>query len=275
VTYEQHLAAVIADPDNDAPRRAFADFVRTCDAERARFIELQLASASERRERREPRRTVVGAEDQILLRRHDQQWTRTLYKYAARVEYDRGFVAKIVIDPELFLEYGEWLYMNAPIRHLGFVRSAEDPFPIDRLAASPLLERLDTLDFTHCGLDDADVARLAASPHLGRLLFLDLSWIRLAGAAYGALAASPTTRKMLVVVRSGHDIGAPLPCSRYETVGYDRDGAPMMDWTPMPPEGKALEARYGYVPWLHPRDNGCDAFDAAYYVGRGALPARP
>ena len=39
-------------------------------------------------------------------------------------------------------------------------------------------------------------------------------------------------------------------------------------------EGKALEAKYGYIPWLH-RRNAVDAYDAAYFVSKGILPVKP
>jgi len=274
MTYEELLAAVIASPEDDAPRIAFARHVRSYDPDLARFIELQLASAAERRVKRLGRRTVIGAEDRVLLERHVDTWARTIQKYAVRFEYDRGFVTKLVIEPNLFLEHGEWLYVNAPIRHVGFVKPQEGAFPIDELAASPLLARLDSLDFTNCGIADAEIAKLTRSRHLERLRYLDLSWLHLGGQAYEALAASPATRKALVVVRSGHNLGAPFPGERYETVGDDRDGNPDMGWSRMSSEGAALEKKYGYLPWLHARENGCDAFDAAWYVARGLLPVR-
>lgn len=274
MSYEQLLAAVVASPEDDAPRIAFAEHVRSNDPELARFIEVQLAAAKARRESREGRRTVIGAEDRVLLQRNATRWGHTIQKYSTRFDYDRGFISKIVIEPNLFLEYGEWLYTNAPIRHVGFTKPQEGAFPIDELTASPLLSRLDSLDFTNCGIGDPEIAKLTRSPHLERLLYLDLSWVHLSGEAYEALAASAATRKALVVVRSGHNVGAPLPGERYETIGYDRDGAPEMGWAPMSPAGVALEHKYGYIPWLHPRDNGCDAFDAAWYVAKGMLPIR-
>jgi hypothetical protein len=275
MTYETMLAAVTHDPEADAPRHAFAAHVRSYDPQLARFIELQLASASERRARHEARKTVPSAEDRKLLDANLERWARTLRKYAVDIVYDRGFATKISIDPDLFLEYGDWLYTNAPIRHVAFTKPQDGAFPIDELAASPLLARLESIELTSCGLGDADIATLARSPHLDRLRYLDLSWTRLGPAAYEALAASPATRKLLVVVRSGRDIGAPLPGERFDATDQDNlAGAAVMDWIAMPPEGVALERAHGYLPWLHPRDNSCDAFDAAYYVARGELPVK-
>lgn len=41
------------------------------------------------------------------------------------------------------------------------------------------------------------------------------------------------------------------------------------------PEGKALERRYGYNPWLHLRENFVHRFDGAWYVARGMCPVKP
>src|SRR5262245_13010230 len=133
MTYEELLAAVVASPEDDAPRVEFAHHVRSYDSDLARFIELQVAAAQTRRAKREGRRTVIGAEDRVLLQRHIGTWARTIQKYAVSLEYDRGFVTKIVIEPNLFLEYGDWLFTNAPLRHVGLTKPQEGAFPIDEL----------------------------------------------------------------------------------------------------------------------------------------------
>jgi hypothetical protein len=46
-------------------------------------------------------------------------------------------------------------------------------------------------------------------------------------------------------------------------------------WTDLPPEGVALEAKHGYLPWLRPNDNYCDPLDVRWFVERGTLPKHP
>lgn len=130
MTYEELLARVVASPEDDTPRIAFAEHVRSYDPELARFIEVQLAAAEARRVSREGRRTVIGAEERVLLQRNASRWARTIQKYATRFDYDRGFISKIVIEPNLFLEYGEWLCTNAPIRHVGLTKPQEGAFSL-------------------------------------------------------------------------------------------------------------------------------------------------
>jgi uncharacterized protein (TIGR02996 family) len=101
--YQELLTAVTSNVDDDAPRLAFAAHIRSSEPDRARFIEDQIARAGARR----ARRGRVDAGGHPLLRAHGAEWSRTIAKYARRWTYDRGFVAKITIEPHLFLEYGE------------------------------------------------------------------------------------------------------------------------------------------------------------------------
>jgi hypothetical protein len=39
-------------------------------------------------------------------------------------------------------------------------------------------------------------------------------------------------------------------------------------------KGKELEQKYGYIPWLHPKDNSCYHLDAAWFVAQGILPVK-
>lgn len=59
--YELAMHAVLADPENDAPRLAFAKLVRDSDPDRAAFIEQQVESARKARERGDTRDTISSA----------------------------------------------------------------------------------------------------------------------------------------------------------------------------------------------------------------------
>ena len=274
--YEELLHSVTSDPEDDRARLAFAAHIRASEPERARFIELQVEWARECRARGDRARVQgisVHSEWQALLKRHEAEWVRPLAKYATNWTFDRGFVVGISIDPEIFLEYGEWLFVNAPIRVVEFF-TAEGSFPTDELAASPLLQHLDAIALPRNHITGHDVERLAKSPNLTRLLHLvSFQYQKPLGAnAYDALASSPLTRKLLRVRFDDRD----FPGERYEDTGeVDFHGAPVYGWTEPTPDGVALEAKYGYIPWLHRRDNGVDAYDAAYFVSQGILPVRP
>lgn len=169
MTSEQELMrAVTSDADDDAPRLAYADYIQTWEPERAAFIREQIEEARPDRLNRRAysRRSGKGS----LLRKHEHEWTRTIAKYATEWKFDRGFVTEIAIDPYLFLEYGEWLLVNAPIRAVEFIRPEQGDFPMKEVSSSPLLERLDRISFRQRDIRDSDLRLLAESPHLGQVM---------------------------------------------------------------------------------------------------------
>ena len=272
---ERLLTAVTAAPHDDAPRKAYADYIRPFDPDRAELIDLQLERAADARTTRMGHRGNPG--ERGILSARGEEWSRTLLKYVRRAEYYRGFVERIVIDPYLFLEYGEWLYINAPIHYVAFARPADGPFPIDELAASPLLARLTGIGLSNGVVDDATVARFASSPHLTSCQWLDLSYNVLTIKAFESLAHYPSTRKLLAVARDqgGHwstqyDPGQQLEVTdrRNRWDGFETE------WGPIKPEAQALERQYGYLPWLH-HENTCFPLDAHWYVTHGVLPVKP
>ncbi len=280
-TEERLVTAVTAAPHDDAPRRAYADWVRPYDAPRAKLVDVQLAWAEQRRTSRykasHPNDPGAG-----LVEAHQDQsrWSRTILRYASSVSYYRGFIEKVVIDPYLFLEYGEWLFTNAPIIHVAFTHPEDGPFPIGDIAQSPLLRRLDCIDICDGSLDDAGVATLAASPHFDAL-WLDLSGNGLSLAAFEALAKNEATRKLLAVgrwqgYRSGHPLNTYWPGQKNVVTDRLKNGGEGYEeeWGPVQPEGQALERQYGYLPWLH-KANWAYMNDARWFVERGLLPLQP
>jgi hypothetical protein len=239
------------------------------DKDRAAFIREQIAEARARRAKRAYGRAGKSA----LLVAHEREWARTVLKYASEVEFDRGFVRKITIEPYLFLEYGEWLFINAPIREVVFTAADDDEaFPMADLAASPLLERLDSIIFRDPRLTDDAFMILAASPRLTRLVQLSAAKQRADVSVYEAMAAQPLTRKIL----SLHVSQEGFPGQNYGDTGVDDLwGRAIWDWLPIPDTVRQLEEKYGYVPWLHGQENAIgDPLDKAYYVAEGILPAR-
>jgi uncharacterized protein (TIGR02996 family) len=259
---------ITTNPEDDAARLALADFIRDSEPDRAKFIEDQIATAQQRRQKRGRVDTNVYP----LLRRHQDEWTRMVAKFASRIIFDRGFVTSFRIDPYLFLEYGEWLYKNAPIRMVEFAKPEEGPFPTQELAESPLLARLDAIGIMDGSLLQTDIEQLAASPHLGRLLHFSSVNLGIQPDVYERIAAFPLMRKAMRVLFTEKG----FPGQRYEESDIqDMEGRWRPAWTDLAPEGKALEKQYGYIPWLHPEKNRAEPFDSGWYVAQGILPVKP
>jgi uncharacterized protein (TIGR02996 family) len=264
--YLELLKEITSNVDDDAPRLAFASHIRNSEPDRAHFIEDQVARAGERRARRG--RVFVG--EHPLLREHGSKWSRMIAKYAREWTYDRGFVAKITIEPYLFLEYGEWLMVNYPIQMVEFCKPDDGTFPVAELAASPLLARLDAVVIHDARLREVELEQLITSPHLGRLLYLLLDCEHVSVETYRMIAAS-VLRNALVLSVEDDVLG-----QRFADTGRDdMQGRAIHAWTDVSPRGKALEAEHGYLPWLHPEQNWCEPLDAAWFVAQGILPVKP
>lgn len=269
MTTERELHdAVTANAEDDSARLAYADFIEPSHKDRATFIRRQVAQAQKDRAQRGTYSRDPSGDP--LLRQHEQEWTRTIAKYAREWKFDRGFVTEIAIDPYLFLEYGEWLLLNEPIRFVDFLGPEDgDAFPVTELSRSPLINRLNGIGFL-CEVQDSDLVSFAESAHLSALVVLFAKRKQVHESVYEAFATAPATKKLvsLDLAREGFP-GEVLG----ETDRLDRWGV-VWDWLPMGPRGHALESKYGYIPWLHRSDNRCDRFDAAYFVMKGELPVK-
>jgi len=283
------MLAILRDPEDDRPRRAMVDLLGPSDPVRAKFIQIQLDVAQRRRETKYSRVVSDDAGGSAYLEAHEDEWTRDIGFYMGetlphrRTEFDRGFVRLCSMNPYLFLEQGEHV-MNAiaPLRGISFFDDPDgDPFPMKELAASPLLSRLEEIRFTECWLTEKELLTFAESPNLQRALILDL---RCLGKRPGlgvaeALAANPLTRKCLRI--ESHILSEELAAPGLRDIfgpigefyaGADQDLFLRAALVEMSPEGRDLERRYGYIPWLHQHNEGFYDPDAFYWVETGVLP---
>ena len=182
------LDAVIAAPDNDAPRVAYADAIAATDPDRAELIRLQLALTRWRKTHEDPpERTAASTRSRVLLDKHKAEWSATVGPLVAGCAFLRGFVELVALDATRFLSIAPALYKLAPIRHLDL--SGVKPVAA-ALFASPHLARIESLSLLRNSLDDADVELLANSPNLGHLTWLDLGLNAITAAGLDSLAAS-------------------------------------------------------------------------------------
>jgi hypothetical protein len=264
--YEQLLTTVTSNVQDDAARLAFAAHIRNTEPDRAHFIEDQIEGAKRRR----AQRGHVYVAEHPLLRTHGAAWSRMIAKYTRRWIFDRGFIAKVEMEPYMFLEYGEWLMLNYPIQVVELRKPDSGTFPTAELADSPLLAKLEGLAIRDVKLENADVERLVTSPHLERIQYLVVSNRSVDAAIYDMVAASPRLRGILALSLEGSG-----PGQRYADTGRDdMQGRAVHAWTDLSSKGKELEQKYGYLPWLHPEDNWCEPLDAAWFVAQGILPVK-
>lgn len=132
------LDAVIANPDDDAPRLALAEWYEAHgEGERATFIRSQLAGRSAN---------------------PNPMWSRDFEPWCARdLVYRRGFVEEISLAGRSFLTLGEPLFRMTPLRVVRLVAIAAY---FRELFDYSFLTRLRTLDLRGNAIPAADLARL-------------------------------------------------------------------------------------------------------------------
>jgi uncharacterized protein (TIGR02996 family) len=190
--------AILAAPDDDAPRLVYADWLdEHGQSERAEFIRIQCDLA--RRPKYDPGRPALHDRERELLKRHETVWTEPVAAVARDCRFRRGFIEGVSIGVRKFLTDGDALFAAAPVRNFKFLRlgtknaTAADlvqsrhlprvrgmvlngRLPADDLAtmiAAPGLKGLTTLIVTETVSPD-DVEVLIAG-HLPRLSTLRLS----------------------------------------------------------------------------------------------------
>jgi hypothetical protein len=247
-TKEQLVHAVIADPDADAPREAFAAWGVAHGDQQGELARIQLAEAHERRlgSPLEAHRRYLEAYD--LIEQHEKEWAHEVLAIASQPQFFRGFVEVVTLDVPAFLSRAQDLYALAPVRGVIFVDAGPH---MDALTASPQLSRLVYIKFYNrsdaAPLADAGLRTLLASPHLGKLRVLQLGWNEITAEGVKALAASTLGRQLRYVSLGNNPTEDPSEQFGIDaiTLEINRDSI----W--LPPFGQALEAKHGELPWLH------------------------
>jgi uncharacterized protein (TIGR02996 family) len=218
---EDFLRAICERPDDDVPRLVYADWLDErggpADADRACFIRTQIERA--RLAPEDDRQARLAASERELLARHRDEWGVREPGASAR-KFRRGFVECLNLEQDDGrradrpdgVDRLATVLRDHPVREVycaarGCVREGRAPeerpwLPprgksyLERLAASPLLERLTALDIGYFTLegDPGDfqpgVEALARSPHAANLEALNLTGKWLGGQGLRPLAAS-------------------------------------------------------------------------------------
>lgn len=234
------LRDVLNAPDDDAPRIAYADHLATrseASAQaRARFIRAQLELTG-----LDPGSEAAFERSGDVLRleeAHGADWTASVRAYADGPIFDRGFVELVRTTGAGFVAHARDLLALAPIRHLTLTRVDD----LDALLVSPCLAQIRSLSLDRVGLTDAMLARLASSPSLAALRWLSIANNAVTQVGAESVASSRTLPRLAYVRFYGN------PFDPGEHQGHDQ-GVVVDRW--LPPEGRALEAKFGHLPWLH------------------------
>jgi uncharacterized protein (TIGR02996 family) len=242
---ERYLRGVLAAPDDDAPRLAFAQAAQDAgDRERAEFIRIQVEYVQYLRAGSHGRFEPFQRERQ-LESTHRKEWAGPIETRVRAYNFGRGFVERISMDAREFLSSAAELYELAPIRRL-ILRNAADVS--EELFASPHLDRIVSLAFEGPPIGDDGARRLAASPHVRKLAWLSLERSNITSTGLEALAASTNLPGLQYV----NFFGNPVELDATEHVGEENG---QVVWIEV--GLTEIEKRHGRKVWLHPvEDHG-------------------
>jgi uncharacterized protein (TIGR02996 family) len=185
------LEAILADPDDDAVRLVYADWLdEHGQPERAEFIRVQVERA--RRSPRGNRSFELEQREEQLLKGREEAWAVPLPGLAKQWQFRRGFVESVQIEGEKFLPRADELFATFPLRSLQLIIVGWQHYGFTRqFAALPQLARLHTLDLSDCCFTVYSQHRLLASPHLTGLRELELRGNDFSAGILPALSRAP------------------------------------------------------------------------------------
>lgn len=175
---ELHFS-VCVDPDADAPRVAYADFMAKYVPPRAELVRLQMERFAADRSANVTKSFYTQAEA-ALVRTHGPDWVRYLRmflipdsKLVLGCRFERGFISHARVAIENVMGFGDRLAQMAPLQHLD-VTPGEASGPPARIVGAKLLGRLDSISLAGLGLTNADAPALASCEALSRARWVDL-----------------------------------------------------------------------------------------------------
>ena len=183
------LEAIAEQPDDDAPRLVFADWLDDHgDHQRAELIRVQCELPRLRAD--DPRRAELARREDELLTAHGQRWAAALPGDAehwsqrspqGEWRWRRGFPREAECPAQEFVERAEEVLHNDVLQdwtitlNLDYDRpDVEDDGWVERLAASPRLRLVRKVDGPDSGFGPRRFAILMRSPHLTGLRDIDL-----------------------------------------------------------------------------------------------------
>jgi uncharacterized protein (TIGR02996 family) len=196
---EPFLRAICENPDDDAPRLVYADWLdEHGDAERAEFIRLQIKLVARTASEEELIQDRQRCDE--LLRKHGWEWrgSQQLPLEVRVGEFHRGFVESIEFErPRSFFRFAPALHKSNPIAQVT-ISNMEDQ-SLRRALDSDLLSNVRQLALTDYRSQGGAIWRLLAeAPSLANLTTLTVSgrWNR--RRAYGrALDIDPESARLI------------------------------------------------------------------------------
>jgi uncharacterized protein (TIGR02996 family) len=177
------LQAILAAPDDDAPRLVYADWLEEHgQPEQAEFIRMECEQAvispepgSAPNRWDSPRFWELQHRLRELYDRHADDWFAPLFRaFRGEMETRRGFPWHVALSARVFIDCGEAIFQAAPTIENVIIDRLGQNMP--RLARCPALAHVRQLQFFETPFRAAQAEQLARSPQLGNLRELDIGF---------------------------------------------------------------------------------------------------
>jgi uncharacterized protein (TIGR02996 family) len=200
------LAEILANPDDDAPRLIYADWLEEHgDPDRAAFIRAQVRLAHFNWRAIPPgaehypgEREALASQEAELWRRHKEEWLAELpvslrrNRVDNKVEIHRGFVEELSQTPKRLLKVSSRVWARHPIRQLTLWPRGDEGFA--DVLALPHLGRIRQLSLMSSP-DNVGLAALAGCDSLSNVRVMTVFGD--GDPTYAALARCPSLRGLL------------------------------------------------------------------------------
>lgn len=231
-------AAVLADPNDPAPRRALAAYYDGRGDPRGELIRVELEFAE--KAAKDDLDGLLIRRDRELLKAHGRTWAAPLADLITDYKFHRGLIGEVTLSVDRFLEVAPTLFAAAPIQHVNLT------MPRTRwseLLRSPYLARLASMALHRLDLGDEEAKAIAKAEGMRSLHWLSLARNKIGTEGVEALAASPWLARLDVLDLSFNPCD-PIP----KPGGRDLDGS--VTAFDRPAFANVLVSRYGRRPWL-------------------------
>jgi uncharacterized protein (TIGR02996 family) len=196
------LADICANPEDDAPRLIYADWLAEHgDEARAEFIRAQVRRAA--LPKYDPAAYDLEAREDELLAANEKKWKKPLARITARCEFQRGFLHHLAIPAAKFVTHADNIFTAAPVRSLRVLQVGPG---WDQFLDCEGLSRLRSLDLSHSRLGMHRACALARSPRLSELRELDLTSGKILPNGLRAVLASPHLRNLRALSLGGNGL---------------------------------------------------------------------
>ncbi|MDB5335493.1 MAG: gala protein 1 [Planctomycetaceae bacterium] len=229
------IEAIASDPDNDAPRLEYADWLVRNKNPLGEFIRIQLELAKTA--------VVPGVDDEatdklkqreaLLLKKHGAAWLKeSLPEWARQVNsgFHRGFPG-VWCNAADWVKHGDSLVARFPVhrlnvratsksavdlseseallkvRLLDLSNSPLDDASFSELVSSPMLANLTGLYVWKCGLGVGAAQAVAKSHHLGNLRRLNMEENRITAPGIAVLVAAPVLQRLTYFNVRSNEVG--------------------------------------------------------------------